>query len=672
MEYKEITIPWTDDLVYRIPKPSGEVLFANLPKKKQKWTRIPTPNFANFSELEKNDYFEKELEKLVTGVHFMNNGTLEYICGYHYWFLQHWSLGGGKYPKFFNWQKYLFYFMHLCRKDPDCFGGQVLASKRGGKSETVPCEFLADSMLQNIASYISQAQNDIKVKKLFRRTLRAFQSMKRTLPYTYQHFTTNNEILFKNALASKKTTKTKSKDDIAESDHVSIGAYPSKIDFIQGETTRGIFMDEYCSQEQMDMYEWFETAIAQCSEGIGKKIIGKIWLIATPERAKSKSLPFAENLYDQSNPKKRNENNRTASGLYRMLVPYYESTPDFIDEYGYSDVAAAKLFFKNMCADKSPEQIRELKRKYISCKEDCFQSLLGSALEAESISVLENRLRELNLNQFKGIATKIYEYGGILRTEPCLNNKDEDAEENIIIFEPPKENVQYEIGIDGTGTDKQTSAEDAKKSLFSIVVTKKFDAAGTSYCDVAELLVRPEKLEQCYKKALLLAKYYNQFGGVDAMKRNMVRIWAEGNIGTAPAIVGYFESCGALAFLQKQRKYFGTDSKEELNRYCFYRDGTVMETQLFLLNQACQLYGHNFNSRRLIRNLLKIGKEKTDIGDAFQASILGWGAFHQPAKAKVTEPEYYYQVRMRRDGTFERVRTVRNPTQEENWTVTSM
>lgn len=653
---KTIIIPWTDELEYKIPIPAKkeDVFGWDLPKKQQKWKRIPTPNFLLMTDEEKASFFGTELERLITGVHFMNNGKVEYITGNHYWFLQHWDLGGGKYPRFFYWHQQLGYFLDLCRKDPNCLGAQVLASKRGGKSEYVPCEFLSDSMLQSVAGYVMQAQNDTKVKKLFRRSLRAFHSQKKSLPYTYQHFTTANEIIFRNALVSKKTTKKVSKDDIADSDHVTIGAYPSKIDFIQGETTRGIFMDEYCSQELMDMEEWYDTAVAQCSEGIGKKIIGKIWLIATPERAKSKSLPFAQKLYDDSDPNQRDANGRTKSGLYRMLVPFYESTPDFLDEYGYPDIEAAKKFFANMCEGKTPEKVRELRRKYISNKEDAFEGDIGHTLEADTISVLQKRLSHLNKMEYRGQAHKIYEFNGEIVLEPTPNNPDDDEEENVIIHEPPVANVQYSFGIDGTGTDKQTSETDARKSRFSLVITKKFDPNGKSYCDVAELLIRPDKLEQCYKKALLLAKRYNMHASIASIKRVMVEIWAEGNVGTAPAIVGYFEACGALMFLRKQLKYFGTDSKEELNRLCFYRDATVRETQLFLTNQAGQLYGHNLNSRRLIRNLLLIGKQKTDIADAFQASILGWGAFHQPRKERPKEDKFTYKTVLMSDGTFVR------------------
>jgi hypothetical protein len=652
--HKKIIIPWTDNLEYKIPIPEKkeDVLGWNLPKKDQKWRRIPTPNFSLMNEDEKKLFFERELERLVTGVHFMNNGNVEYITGNHYWFLQHWNLGGGKYPKFFNWHKNLAYLLDLCRKDPDCFGAQVLASKRGGKSEFVPCEFLSDAMLQEVAGYIIQAQNDTKSKKLFRRTLRAFQAQKRSLPYSYQHFTTQNEILFKNALANKKTTKKVTKDDVAESDHVSIGAYPSKIDFIQGETTRGIFMDEYCSQEQMDMEEWMDTAIAQCSEGIGKKIIGKIWLIATPERAKSKSLPFAEKLFENSDPSKRNENNRTVSGLYRMLVPYYESTPDFMDEYGYSDVEAAKKFFANMCEGKSADKVRELKRKYISCKEDAFDIDFGGGIEADCAEILRNRLEALKRENPPVYRAVLYEENGQVMFKPTkIPEKDIEMEDEAVrIFEAPKKGCLYRIGVDGTATDKETSTtQDSKKSKYSVTVTKLFDPDphSSSYCDVAEFVIRPEKMDECYRVTAYLSRLYN----ID----NKCRVLPEGNAGNAAPIVGFFRNKSLLQLMLKQPKYAGTDSNEVFDRYCFYRDGNVRKTQLDLLNVAIRMYGHGFNSRRLILDILRLGKFNTDLADSFQAAILSWGGFSEPPKPK-KEPEKQKIMQFNREeGIFEEV-----------------
>lgn len=624
MDYNEIILPWTDDLKYRIPKPKRkEDIFGHeLPKKEQRWRRIPTPNFSLMTEAERDLFFQTELERKVTGVHFMNNGKVEYITGNHYWFLQHWNLGGSVYPRFFNWQKILAYFLDLCRKDKDCFGAQVLASKRGGKSEFIPCEFLSDSMLQEVAGYIIQAQNDTKSKKLFRRTLRAFHAQKRSLPYTYQHFTTQNEIIFKNALASKKTSKKTTKDDIAESDHVSIGAYPSKIDFIQGETTRGIFMDEYCSQELMDMVEWFDTAIAQCSEGIGKNIVGKIWLIATPERAKSKSLPFAVKLYEDSNPKERNANGRTKSGLYRMLVPYYESTPDFIDEYGYSNIEDAKAFFENMCEGKTDGVIRELKRKYISCKEDAFSLLTGKVFEADVKMKLEHadKLAFLYPTRYVTMA----EIMGVVKLDLHAKNGDD----KIRMIENIQKNTVYSLGIDPALTSEETSGSEGSK--YAAVLTKGFGEGELSLCftPVMSYSERPHNKETCYHKIYLMAKYVIEHGGD-------LKIIGELN-GGGEDCYHYLCSRGMKKYMVHRPKNYADESQGNLKDTMWsYVNGDVLFFLHGLGNRFGRRHFENFRLKSVTESLLKYkGGQNEDEASAFLISLINFRSFDKEVKPK--------------------------------------
>ena len=621
--FKKIELPWTDGLEYKIPEPKQDedIFGREFPKKEQLWRRIPTPNFLLFSEEEKNRFFETELERIITGVHFMNNGKVEWITGNHYWFLQHWNLGGAAYPRFMWHQKIIGYFLDLCRKDNDCFGAEIIASKRLGKTEFIPCEFLSDSMLQEIATYIMQAQNDIKSKKVFRRTLRAFQAMKRSLPYTYQHITTQNEIMFRNALAAKKTTKKANKDDISESDHVQIGAYPSKIDFIQGETTRGIFCDEFASQEQMDMVEWFDTAIAQCSEGIGKKIVGKIWLIATPERAKSKSLPFAEKLYEESNPQKRNSNGRTVSGLYRMLIPFYESTPDFIDKYGYSNVEEAKKFFANMCEDKKPQAVRELKRKYITCKEDAFSIISGAVLEADVRLILEHAKLHSEGYVFRNV--EMYMINDKVHHRPI--HKDIDT--GIKIIEPIQKNTKYSLGIDSASTDNETGSDDGSK--IGAVITKGFGEGDVSKCftPVITYSERADNKEVCYHKIYLMAKHVIDEGGE-------LEIIGEIN-GAGADCFHYLCNRGLRGYMNGTPKEFSnTDAGLKNGKYWIYVGEDVLSFLHGLMNRFIRMYGENFRALSVINSLLKYGSSNQDEASAFIISLMNFRNFDKPAEPK--------------------------------------
>lgn len=628
----KIIIPYTDGLEYFIPEPERDEDIINFDiksKKDQFWKRPPIPNFKLMTNEEKDEYFLRELKRSTQGAHFLNNGKVEFLAPVHYWFLNHWDLGGGRYPDFYKWHQYLGWFMHKCRMDEDCFGGLVLTSKRAGKSEFIPCEFQVDAMTQTKAEYIIQAQNDIKAKKLFRRSTAAFYSLKRSLPYLYSYYTTKNEIMFKNVGEAKKTSTKKSsakdiEEDFAVSDHVAIGAYPSKIDFVQGEATRGYFLDEFCSQELMDLQELHLKVLAQCSKGIGSKIIGKAWWVATPENAESKALSYSEQMWRDSDIAKRDKNGRTASGLYRMLVPYYASTPDFIDKYGYSDEEAAKEFFKNKCEGKSQSVINTLRRQYIASEDDAFIPIQSESLEQDVVEILVEQDKILTNHKLEIPYQYCFLYeenGEIKKSQKSVSiNNIEEQDKWVEISEDPQPNVTYIIGVDGTNTDKMTSENGDKKSKYAIVVLKLFEHIDKiNYTDVCNYSVVPDKMENLTKMVYAITMHYNKFGRASVM--------AEGNVGVGAAIVSYFDNKGMLKLIRKQPKIFGTDTREVKNRYTVYADEHVNRETLRLANLWCRRHGKNFRSRRLVKAILKIGSGNSDLGSAFRVALLGCGNF---------------------------------------------
>lgn len=628
----KIIIPYTDGLEYFIPEPERDEDIINFDiksKKDQFWKRPPIPNFKLMTNEEKDEYFLRELKRSTQGAHFLNNGKVEFLAPVHYWFLNHWDLGGGRYPDFYKWHQYLGWFMHKCRMDEDCFGGLVLTSKRAGKSEFIPCEFQVDAMTQTKAEYIIQAQNDIKAKKLFRRSTAAFYSLKRSLPYLYSYYTTKNEIMFKNVGEAKKTSTKKSsakdiEEDFAVSDHVAIGAYPSKIDFVQGEATRGYFLDEFCSQELMDLQELHLKVLAQCSKGIGSKIIGKAWWVATPENAESKALSYSEQMWRDSDIAKRDKNGRTASGLYRMLVPYYASTPDFIDKYGYSDEDAAKEFFKNKCEGKSQSVINTLRRQYIASEDDAFIPIQSESLEQDVVEILVEQDKILTNHKLEIPYQYCFLYeenGEIKKSQKSVSiNNTEEQDKWVEISEDPQPNVTYIIGVDGTNTDKMTSENGDKKSKYAIVVLKLFEHIDKiNYTDVCNYSVVPDKMENLTKMVYAITMHYNKFGRASVM--------AEGNVGVGAAIVSYFDNKGMLKLIRKQPKIFGTDTREVKNRYTVYADEHVNRETLRLANLWCRRHGKNFRSRRLVKAILKIGSGNSDLGSAFRVALLGCGNF---------------------------------------------
>lgn len=631
MAKNEIEIAGTDGLTIKIPKPFEPIYNEDKPKKQQKWERPIDPNFAFLSAEQKQEYHLKELFRIDNGFHFYNNGELIYLTGAHYGFLKHWDLGGGIYPDYRWTHAQMGYAKDIIKKDLNSYGLAAYTQKRWGKTEYVPAGMLIDSLLRPKANYFIQATKDDKAKDVFKRTLNAFLSLGKSLPYIYQHTYTNESIYFRQYQTIKRSSE---KVEFKDGNYTRIEALPSKVTSIQGEKITEYFLDEFASQELMDMEQLFQTLIAQCTQGI-KDIIGKIWMISTVENAKSKSVPFSEKLWHESNPMERDYNGRTQSGLYRMLIPYYLSDPSFIDEYGNPKIEESKKFFFNMCQGSSDAKVALLKRQYPSIIEDIFDSNKDGGLELDVIEILKHRRKELlTAPQFKHIIKRI---DGIIIVEPA-DKREYDGQFTFEMFEPPLEHHLYRIGVDATSTARNSTNKNTagaemgkEKSKFALVVHK--ITGDNQYVDVANYFVRPEKRHLVEKASLWLCMYYNKFGGA--------RAYPERNASAGSTLTDLFEGEGQQRILLRQLRSHNTDRLIEKtgDAYGIYIDGNNKDYRTSVMNKYLRLYGHKINSLRLIDNLLIYGTDNSDLADAYGVGNLACGNFEPDKQVKAAAPK---------------------------------
>lgn len=626
MESKnEIEIAGTDGLTIKIPKPFEPVYNEEKPKKQQKWERPIDPNFNFLDPEQKQEYHLKELFRIDNGFHFYNNGELIYLTGSQYGFLKHWDLGGGKYPDYRWTHSQMAYAQDVIKKDTNCYGLAAYTQKRWGKTEYVPARMLIDSLLRQKANYFIQATKDDKAKDVFKRTLNAFLSLSKSLPYIYQHTYTSESIYFRQYQTIKRSS---AKVEFKDGNFTRIEALPSKVTSIQGEKIEEYFLDEFASQELMDMNQLFQTLIAQCTEGI-KDIIGKIWMISTVENAKSKSVPFSEKLWHESNPLERDFNGRTKSGLYRMLIPFHLSDPSFIDEYGNPKIEDAKKFFFNMCQGADDAKVLLLRRQYPTVIDDIFDSNKDGGLELDVIEILKHRKKELlGTAQFKYTIKRI---NGEIIVEGS-DTKESDGQFTFEMFEPPLEHHLYRIGVDATSTAKNSTNKNEagkeigkEKSKFALVVHK--ITGDNQYVDVANYFVRPEKRHLVEKSALWLCMYYNKFGGA--------RAYPERNASAGSTLTDLFEGEGQQRILLRQLRSHNTDKLVEKSgdAYGIYIDGNNKDYRTSVMNKYLRLYGHKINSLRIIENLLIYGTDNSDLADAYGVGNLACGNF-EPDKQK--------------------------------------
>lgn len=621
------------NMFYECPEPFEPVYNKDLPKKQQRWERPKDPNFSHMTVEEKQNYQLKELFRLENGFHFYNNGELVYLTGAHYGFLKHWDLGGGVYPKYRWSHAQLAYLQDICKKDSNCYGLVAYTQKRWGKSEMIPSRMLFDSLLKPKASYFLQATKDDKAQALFQRTLNAFLSLNNSLPYIYQHTYKNDSIFFRQNQTIKRSSD---KVTFKDGNYTRIEALPSKITSIQGERVTEYFLDEFASQELMDMEQLFQTLIAQCTEGT-KDIIGKLWMVSTVENGKAKAVPFSKELWYASDINKRNANGRTQSGLYRMLIPYYLSDPSFIDDYGNPQVEEAKSYFANMCEGLSDSKRALLKRQFPERVEDIFDINRSGGLEIDVIETL--RLRE---KQLRGTPSPMYKVHRNPSTkEISLNPMDKGEEANEFsceIFEQPQEHHLYRVGLDATSTDISSTNKNADgsekgkvKSKYALVIHR--ITGDNQYVDVANICIRPDKRTMVEKAALWLCMYYNKFGGL--------RTYPERNASAGSTITDLFEAEGQQKLLIRQLTKHNTDKLLEKsgNAYGIYLDANNKDYRTSVMNKYLRLYGHKINSLRIVQDLLIYGSENSDLSDAYGVGCMACGNFdpetQNTAKEKV-------------------------------------
>jgi hypothetical protein len=633
----EIEIPGADGLTYKIPHPFEDIPNEHLPKKKQKWERPIPPDFLRMSMEEKRAYQERELTRMALGYHFYNNGELTYVTGAHYGLLTHIDLGGNQYPDF-RWSHMMMsYLQDKIVNDPDCYGLAAFTMKRWGKTVMMPSRMLIRALLTEVGNFYIQATKDDKAEDVFDIIKRAFLALQKTLPFIYDHTYSNKHLHFRQTQTIlRKSEKVKFKEE----NLIKIEPLPSKITSIQGAKITEYFLDEFASQEIMDMEQLFNTLIAQCTMGT-KDIVGKLWMVSTVENAKSKGVPFAESLWNTSNPNERDANGRTQSGLYRLLMPYYLSDPSFINEYGMPIIEESKKYFGNMLESASETRKLILRRQFPEVTDDIFDVNRSAGLELDVVQILKKRRTETQIPKLFDISF----YNG----EVSLTPTKKYGQLTIELFEAVQEHHQYRVGIDAASTalnsvNKDSSGNELgdKKSEFSIVVHK-ITGGDEQYTDVANFCVRPEKRSMAEKVALWVSMYYNKYGNC--------KVYPERNASAGSTLTDLFEENGQGRLMLRQLKVHNSDRIIERNSAAagVYMDGNNTVYKTAVMNKYLRLYGHKVNSSRIIDSLLKYGMENADLADAYGVGLMACGSFdpEAPKKEKKETPRQerrYFEV----------------------------
>ena len=282
------------------------------------------------------DYIDQEFERRDNGFWFKNNGVSTYITGGHYMYLQ-WSSIDVGFPDFREANRILYIYWEACKADPRSFGMVYLKIRRSGFS------YMADGEIVNMGTNIHNGRIGIlsktgpDAKTMF--TDKVVPTF-RNYPFFFKPIqdgmdNPRTELAFRipSSKITAKNFKTMHDDEEPEEGlNTTIDWKNTADNSYDGEKLQLLVHDESgkWSQPNNILNNW---RVTKTCLRLGRKIIGKCMMGST-SNALDKGGENFKKLYEDSNPRRRSDNDQTKSGLYALFVPMEWNMEGFIDKHG--------------------------------------------------------------------------------------------------------------------------------------------------------------------------------------------------------------------------------------------------------------------------------------------------------------------------------------------------
>lgn len=300
------------------PEPRDEKQILNYDKKRedQIWIRPEIKDVKRMTVRERGEYIEKMDDYFYNGMWMFINGELVWITGMHWDFIQmsKWEFG---YAQYLEQQRFDFYFRDLVRKDPYCYGKAILKCRR--------CGITTEELEEAIYTLIEDEGHKIALQSTDHP--KCIQSLLRPIIDSYMErphwmrgrFYAPNGKKPRNALElvnNKVDVLNDKPDDYLKG---TIMAYPTVAHAVDTYKKKLIIMDE--------AFKWTEASIEE-TLGVNKKCVveygikGKVDVLSTMGDSDDvlQSVKEGCQIIYGSNPKIRDANGRTSSGLYEWFI----------------------------------------------------------------------------------------------------------------------------------------------------------------------------------------------------------------------------------------------------------------------------------------------------------------------------------------------------------------
>lgn len=540
----------------------SNILFNELPKEEQYWRRLSIPKelerirtMDEWSEAPKEfrdrytPYIEREFVRRRKGLWFYNNGIPTYITGHHYMLLQ-WSKMDIGYASYLDFQRKLFIHYAACESDPRSVGQVYVKCRRSGYTNVSSSILVdegtqvAEKLLGIISKTGKDAQENVFMKKVF--------PMFRSYPFFFkpvQDGTTNPRMELAFREPSKRITKNNKAVMMTQALDTVINWKNTVNNAYDGEKLHTLFLDESGKYESpIDVNELWR--IHRTCLLVGKKVVGKALVGSTVNPLDKGGANFRKLYYD-SDPKKRNENGRTKSGLYKIFIPAYEALEGFFDQYGLPIVndpekpintmdgditkIGAKTYLNNerKALMSDPYELNEVIRQFPWTEEEAFRD--STKTSHFNISKIYEQI-EHNSNLFPN---------PVVRGNFIWNNGQQDSK---VVFTPDpngkfrvswlmpfeesnKQTIQngkrspgnVHLGVGGVDSYDIDETADGRGSKGAFHFFNKFNMNYPSNRFVLEYAERPDLARVFYEDVLMASVYYGYPLLVENNKYGIVR-----------------------------------------------------------------------------------------------------------------------------------------------------
>jgi len=281
------------------------------------------------------DYIDEEFKRREEGFWFNNNGTLTYITGTHYMYLQ-WSKIDVGAPDFREANRLFYIFWEACKADKRCYGMCYLKNRRSGFSFMSSAETVNQATLASDSRFGILSKTGADAKKMFTDKVVPISV---NYPFFFKPIQDGmdrpkSELAYRvpaSKFTRKKITANEQQEDLVGLD-TTIDWKNTGDNSYDGEKLQLLVHDESGKWERPDniLNNW---RVTKTCLRLGSRIIGKCMMGST-SNALDKGGENFKRLYNASDVTKRNRNGQTASGLYSLFIPMEWNYEGFIDEHG--------------------------------------------------------------------------------------------------------------------------------------------------------------------------------------------------------------------------------------------------------------------------------------------------------------------------------------------------